>query len=576
MKALFPFLRLWHQQFWRLGLGVVLALLTLLASISLLTLSGWFLAASSLAGVAGLTTFNYMLPAAGVRGAAILRTASRYFERLVSHDATFRVLRHLRVHTFSALLPLAPAGLMKFRQGDLLNRFVADVDTLDHLYLRLISPVVSALIVTLMVTIGMSFLDISLALLLGGIMLCTLCLLPPLFYLAGRSTGRTLSEQQGLWRQQLTRWLQAQAELQVFGMALCWRQQLDTTEKVWQQAQRQQAALAAFSQALLTIITGASVTLMLWLASAGIGDIDHPGALLALVLFCTLAVFEALGPVGGAFLHLSQVITAAQRITQIIEQKPQVIFSAASITTQPDASITFNRVTFAYPDSVQPALNEVDLTISRGEKVALLGHTGCGKSTLLNLLTRAWDPQQGTVILGGLPLTQWSEAGLREQITVVSQRVHLFNQTLRQNLLIAAAGASDEQLITALQQTGLQKLLADPQGLDAWLGEGGRDLSGGERRRLGIARALLHDGPIWLLDEPTEGLDAETEQQILTLLQHLSRDKTLVMVTHRLQGLQNMDRLYLMEEGKIVEQGTHSELISKASRYRSFYSPFTL
>ena len=155
MRALLPYLALYKRHKWMLSLGIVLAIVTLLASIGLLTLSGWFLSASAVAGVAGLYSFNYMLPAAGVRGAAITRTAGRYFERLVSHDATFRVLQHLRIYTFSKLLPLSPAGLARYRQGELLNRVVADVDTLDHLYLRVISPLVGAFVVIMVVTIGL-------------------------------------------------------------------------------------------------------------------------------------------------------------------------------------------------------------------------------------------------------------------------------------------------------------------------------------------------------------------------------------------------------------------------------------
>lgn len=173
MRALLPYLALYKRHKWLLSLGVILAIVTLLASIGLLTLSGWFLSASAVVGFAGAYSFNYMLPAAGVRGAAIIRTAGRYFERLVSHDATFRVLQHLRVFTFSKLLPLSPAGLARFRQGELLNRMVADVDTLDHLYLRVISPLIGALVVILVVTVGLSILDVSLALTLGGIMLAS-------------------------------------------------------------------------------------------------------------------------------------------------------------------------------------------------------------------------------------------------------------------------------------------------------------------------------------------------------------------------------------------------------------------
>ncbi|SUH20430.1 transport ATP-binding protein CydC [Salmonella enterica subsp. enterica] len=186
MRALLPYLTLYKRHKWMLTLGIALAILTLLASIGLLTLSGWFLSASAIAGFAGIYSFNYMLPAAGVRGAAITRTAGRYFERLVSHDATFRVLQHLRIYTFSKLLPLSPASLARYQQGELLNRIVADVDTLDHLYLRVISPLVGAFVVIMIVTLGLSVLDVTLAITLGGIMLLTLFIMPPVFYRAGK------------------------------------------------------------------------------------------------------------------------------------------------------------------------------------------------------------------------------------------------------------------------------------------------------------------------------------------------------------------------------------------------------
>jgi ATP-binding cassette subfamily C protein CydC len=575
MTILRPFLRLYRRHFWRLTLGILLAIVTLLASTGLLTLSGWFLAAASLAGGAGLYSFNYMLPAAGVRGAAIIRTVARYFERLVSHDGTFRVLQHLRVFTFSRLLPLSPAGIAHFRQGDLLNRFVADVDTLDHLYLRIISPFIGALVVIIVVTLGLCWLDIPLALTLGTIMLLTLLLLPPLFYHIGRPAGETMTFQRARYRQQLTRWLQAQAELSLYGSVENSRQQLDETEASWQQAQRRQASLTGLSQSLLLLISGATVTLILWLSAGGVGVWQPPGALLALFVFCALAAFEALAPVGSAFLHLGQVFASAARIQQVLAQRPAVRFSQNNQTASAGA-LLLNNVTFSYPNALGPALQHLSLRVQPGESVALLGPTGCGKSTLLQLLTRAWDPQEGEIRIADIALTEWSEPALRAVIGVVSQRVHLFNQTLRDNLLLAATESSDEALIDVLKQVGLEKLLADDQGLNAWLGEGGRQLSGGELRRLAIARALLHNSPIMLLDEPTEGLDAETEQQILALLARVTADKTTIMVTHRLQGLDNFDRICVMDRGEIVEQGKHDELMAKRGRYWHFQQRFTL
>lgn len=569
MRALLPYLALYMRHKWMLTLGVVLAIVTLLASIGLLTLSGWFLSASAVAGFAGLYSFNYMLPAAGVRGTAITRTAGRYFERLVSHDATFRVLQHLRVTTFSKLLPLSPAGLARYRQGELLNRVVADVDTLDHLYLRVISPLVGALVVIVVVTLGLCLLDVHIALMLGGIMLATLFILPPLFYRAGKPTGEKLTRLRGEYRQQLTGWLQGQAELTIFGASRRYRAQMENTELNWHEAQRKQSELTALSQALMLLIGGGAVMAMLWMASGGVGDNAQPGPLIALFVFCALAAFEALAPVTGAFQHLGQVVASALRITQITGQQPEVQFSTTASAVPEQLALRLSDVSFAYEGQAQPALDHINLTIPAGAHVAVLGRTGCGKSTLLQLLTRAWDPAQGQILFNDMPLVQISETALRKTISVVPQRVHLFSATLRDNLLLAAPGAADEVLRGMLEKVGLQKLLED-EGLNSWLGEGGRQLSGGELRRLAIARALLHDAPLMLLDEPTEGLDATTERQILDLLKKEMQDKTVLMVTHRLRGLADFDQIIVMDNGQIIEQGNHAELLAKQGRYYHF------
>lgn len=569
MRALLPYLALYKRHIWLLMLGVVLAIVTLLASIGLLTLSGWFLSASAVVGVAGIYSFNYMLPAAGVRGAAIIRTAGRYFERLVSHDATFRVLQHLRVFTFSKLLPLSPAGLARFRQGELLNRIVADVDTLDHLYLRVISPLVGALVVILVVTAGLSILDVTLALTLGGIMLLTVLILPPLFYRAGKPAGECITQMRGQYRQQLTAWLQGQAELMLFNASDRYREQLEKTEQRWQDGQRRQAELTALSQALMLLIGGVAVIAMLWLTSAGVGGNSQPGALIALFVFCALAAFEALAPVTGAFQHLGQVIASARRITQITEQPPEVSFAQSADQTFSRVALTLNQVTFSYPQQTTAALENISLQVSAGDHIAILGRTGCGKSTLLQLLTRAWDPAQGEILLNDQPLAQLNETTLRRAMSVVPQRVHLFSATLRDNLLLAAPQASDAHLVNILERVGLGKLL-DDSGLNSWLGEGGRQLSGGELRRLAIARALLHDAPLMLLDEPTEGLDATTESQILDLLAEVMKEKTVLMVTHRLRGLARFNQIIIMDNGKIIEQGSHAELLAQQGRYYQF------
>ncbi|MEQ1976174.1 cysteine/glutathione ABC transporter ATP-binding protein/permease CydC [Xenorhabdus sp. SGI240] len=571
MRVLLPFLALYRRHWFLISLGMLLAIVTLLASIGLLTLSGWFLAGTALAGFAGLYTFNYMLPAAGVRGAAIFRTAGRYGERLVSHDVTFRVLAHLRVFAFQKILPLSPGGIARFRQGELLNRLVADVETLDHLYLRVISPVLAAFIVILVLTFGLSFLDFTLAYTIGGIMLGLLLVLPYVFYHAGKPYGRNMTQQRGQYRTLLTSALQGQAELSVFGALKRFRQSMTEIENDWLKSQQKQAGLTGLSQAIMIFSTGMTVTLILWLAAAGVGENSQTGALIALFTFCTLAAFEALGPVTVAFQHMGQVIASATRVSQLMNQKPEVTFPSHGPQANSDLSLEIKNVDFTYPGQPQSVLKNISLSLTSGEHLALLGKTGCGKSTLLQLLTRAWDVNSGEIQLNLHPIAHYDESTLRSMMSIVPQRIHVFSHTLRENLLLAKPGADDAELTTVLQQVGLGYLLDTDKKLNCWMGEGGRQLSGGEQRRLGIARALLHNAPLMLLDEPTEGLDADTEQQILALLHRSCQHKTLIIVTHRLTGLQFMDRICVMDEGRIIEQGKHNALLAQQGRYYQFY-----
>ncbi|WP_272576651.1 heme ABC transporter ATP-binding protein/permease CydC [Providencia sp. PROV274] len=570
MKILLPFLALYRRHWFLITLGIILAIVTLLASIGLLTLSGWFLAGTAIAGFPGLYYFNYMLPAAGVRGAAIFRTAGRYGERLVSHDATFKVLAHLRVFAFSKVLPLSPGGISRFRQGELLNRLVADVETLDHLYLRVLSPIITAFFVTFVLIFGLSYLDPRLAWTLGGIMLFLLFTMPFIFYRAGKPIGRELTELRGSYRTILTSALQGQAELTLFGATDRFRQNLLNIENKWQIRQQQQAALTGLSQAIILFASGVTATLLLWMAADHVGGDTKPGALIALFVFCALAAFEALGPVAVAFQHMGQVIASATRVSQLMTAKPEVTFPSESPSIATLESLTVDNISFTYPEQPFAVLHNVSLTLNKGQHLALLGKTGCGKSTLLQLLTRAWDVDSGTIYLNGTPINEFSEKSLRNMMSVVPQRVHVFSDTLRNNLLLANEQATDIELNEVLQQVGLGNLLENELKLNAWMGEGGRQLSGGEQRRLGLARALLHNTPLILMDEPTEGLDAHTEQQILALLKEKCADKTLIVITHRMQGLEEMDNICVMDNGKIIEQGTHQALLGMQGQYYQF------
>ncbi|MFS1949836.1 heme ABC transporter ATP-binding protein/permease CydC [Vibrio lentus] len=566
MRDLLPYLKLYKKHWFGLSLGMLLAFATLSASIGLLTLSGWFISASAVAGLTiARETFNYMLPGGGVRGLAMSRTAGRWGERVVSHNATFKLLTDLRIFFFKKLAPLIPGRISNLRDADLLNRLVADVDAMDHVYLRLVSPVTVGVFGIFFLTLFLMWFDSSLGLILGSILLIMLLVWPILFYKLGKRNGGELTQNKADLRVTTLDWIEGYSELTLFGAEERYRNAILETQQKLMANQFVNANLTGMASAALMLFNGLTLVLMLWLAADGVGG-NAPDPLIALMAFATMASFELLMPIAGAFQHLGQTLSSARRLNEVILSEPEVQFAEEKLDINKPLDITFSNVTFNYPDSERSVLNAVDLTIPATHKVAIVGQTGSGKSTLIQLLTRYWDPKKGYISIAGIELTQWNESQLRESISVVSQRVDILNGTLRDNLLIARPEATDDHLANILRDVGLEKLLEN-NALDSWLGDGGRQLSGGEKRRIGIARAILHDAPILLLDEPTEGLDKQTEHSIMTLFEKHFEGKTVIFITHRLIGLESMDSIVLIEQGEIVEHGSHEKLLNEAGRY---------
>ncbi|MCE7640087.1 cysteine/glutathione ABC transporter ATP-binding protein/permease CydC [Vibrio fluvialis] len=566
MRDLLPYLKLYKKHWFGLTLGMLLAFVTLCASIGLLTLSGWFLSA---AAVAGLTiareTFNYMLPGAFVRGFAMGRTAGRWGERVVSHNATFKLLTDLRIFFFEKLAPMIPGRVSNLRDADLLNRLVADIDAMDHVYLRLISPVTVGVLGIAALTALLCWFDMALGLTLGSVLLVLLLVWPVMFYKLGKRNGAELTQHKAEMRVATLDWLQGYSELTIFGAESRYRDAIYAAQEKLLANQKVNASFTGLASALLLLANGWTLVLMLWLAADGVNG-QAPDPMIALVVFATMASVELLMPIAGAFQHLGQTLTSARRLNEIILSEPDVKFPSEETRHSGQFDITFENLTFNYSGGEQPALKDVSLTIPAGNKVAIVGQTGSGKSTLIQLLCRYWDAQQGDIRIAGTRLQEWKESDLRAALSVVSQRVDILNGSLRDNLIMAKPTANDSELSAMLERVGLGKLLEAP-GLDAWLGDGGRQLSGGEKRRIGIARALLHDGPILLLDEPTEGLDKQTEQQIMALFQSHFENKTVIFITHRLVELETMDAVCLIEQGEIVEHGSHQALLAQQGRY---------
>ena len=588
MRALLPFIKLFKHQWLMMLLGLFLSITTLIASIGLLSLSGWFLSASAVAGLTlvGTQTFNYFTPAGGVRFLSIMRTASRYGERLATHEATFKLLTRLRVWAWRKVLPLSARNMQGLRRGELLNRLVADIDTLDHLYLRLLTPMLSALLMLAGLYLFVAWIDAKLALMLCTGLLLVWLLLPWVFYFLGRKPGVKQLESKRLLRVEILEFVQGLAEISLFGADQRFRKQLAQSEADLIDSQAAMANIMAFNQAALILCHGVIVVLVLYVAASGIGEHQPPGPMLAMIVFMALACIEMLMPVTGAFQHLSSCVNAAKRVNELVEQRPDIVFNNQNKAAVKQGALQLKDILFSYEAGGDEILKGINLSIQAGEKVALLGQTGCGKSSLLSLITREWEANSGSLLLDGIEIEQYSQQALSDGLSIVSQRIYLFSGTLRDNLTMAqpditeyasyaeqkaAQERNDKRLIKVLKKVGLSALTQGENPLNTWIGEGGRQLSGGEKRRIGVARVLLRDAPLLLLDEPTEGLDKRTEREILSLLFEFAKDKTLLMISHRLTAMEKMDKIHLMEDGVLRVSGHHADLLAKDNYYASLH-----
>lgn len=553
-------------------LGTLLGFITFAAAVGLFSLSGWFITATAAAGLTltNAQLFNFFYPSIGVRLFAIIRTVCRYGERITSHDATFRILESLRSWFYKTLEPLAPGCLMPYRSGDILNRIVEDIEALDNLYLRVLSPSVTALLMSLVVTVFLWLFNPLVALTTLVFLLLAGVGIPGMATKHGTKVGRELARKSTDLRIQIVESLQGITELQVFGAheRLLNRVQQDSRELISNQFKM--SHIKGIATGLNIFLAGMATAAVIYIGVGLVGRDQMDGAILALLGLAVLASFEAVWPLPTAYQYLGRTRKAARRLKEIIDTKPAVIFTDHRAGAPATYDLKFDRVSFRYSPDVPWAITGMDFKIPQGQRLAVLGQTGSGKSTLVNLLVRFWEPTGGRILIGNKDIRSLSESGLRQCMAVVSQQAHMFNMSLRENLLLARPDADDADLYAALETAQLSDFVSGlPEGLNTWIGESGKKLSAGQARRLAVARLILKNAPLWVLDEPTEGLDIITEQKMMNALLERMVGHTVLLVTHRLANLKGMDHIIVLENGSIIEQGSHFDLLRRNSRYAS-------
>ncbi len=559
--------------YWRwMGLGVLVSLVVVLANMALLGVAGWFLAAMAAAGAAG-GIMNYLLPAAAIRAFAILRTGGRYLERVVTHEATLRFLSGLRVWFYEHIEPLAPAGLQGYQSGDLLSRIGADIDSLNNLYLRTLVPMAVAVISALLAFAFLTRYSLALAAVNLAFLVLVGAAIPIAAHRLGARPGARLVEASSRLRLAVIDGVQGMGELAAFGAARTHLEETDLLSHELTADQERMSRIAGSVSAASGLMTNLSV----WLATLlGVVLAHHRQVAtvdLPMLILVVMGSFEGVALLPQAYQYLGHTLAAARRIFAVIDTPPPVADPPDASPRPRDSGLEFRGVGLRYAPSGPWALADIDLDLPHSRRVAIVGPSGAGKSSLISLLVRFREYETGDIRLGGYSLRSFRGEDLRRMISVVPQRPHLFNATVRENLLLAAPGADQARIEAAAKAAQIHEdLAALPEGYDSFVGEAGLKLSGGQVRRLAIARALLKDAPILILDEPTEGLDAATEQALMDGLLAVTSNRTLLLITHRLSALERMDEVAVMEEGRIIERGSHADLMNGTTRYRQMHA----
>ena len=548
MTAFWFFRPLFQSHAVRLAWTLLLSLITLGAGIALLSVSGWFLTAAALT-TAG-ASFNLFGPSSLIRGLSFIRILSRYGERVFGHDATLRLLADLRGWLFASLFPRVPLAGCSLRHGDLVSRLTADVDALDTVFLVAIGPMLAALLLgSAMATALWVFIPaagLSYAALVGLAVLGV----PTVLILASRRMGTELVEASAGARIAVLDGIDGHADLIAFGETGTARASFAASAARLATARRRLGMAGTLAAAVTQALAGAAMISVLWFGIAAVhaGTIDGP--VLAGLLLGTIASFEATGAVVRGVARLGVSAAAAERLKAISTSKPMVSDPVAP-KPLPNGDVRFESVIFGH-DPQRPVLRGLDLHMKQGSRVAIIGPSGSGKSTVLALLLRLYDPQAGTISIGGADIRTVAQGDLHKKVSLLSQDSPVVLGTIRENLLIGRADASDAALWHALASARLADFVRGlPEGLSAFVGETGRTLSVGQARRLCLARTLLSQADILAFDEPTSGLDREAELAFLADLNTATAGRTVILATHAALPLGAADHIFRMVDGRL-------------------------
>lgn len=545
--------------------ALLLAAGTILAGMGLMSTSGYLI---SRAAERPLIVDLFMVTAA-VRFFGISRAVVRYFERVVSHDLTFKILLSMRSQLYRQIDAFSQKWFMNQRPGELLSGVTSDIETLQNVYLRIISPVIVAVTISLSTVLALTYFDVRLAIYVLFFFLANGLAVPYLALQLARGRGKKDAENRTNLKVFLVDQLQGLQDLIWMGQKRNTRKKFDEMQRNLDGVQKKNAGTSGLVEGLTSLASNLAMytTLVLSIPLVISGEIK--GVLLAAITLGVLSSFEALQGLANAFIQYENSQEAAKRLFSIAGSEKNQPRPAELITLATGAipDIFFQNVSFSY-DGNRDVLEDITFSLPAGSKTAIVGPTGCGKSTLIHLLLGFWSPDQGKITANSHDIKQLDMERYRSLFGVVSQDTYIFNRSLRENLLLANPSASEPELKESLISVSLKHLASH---LDMEPGTQGMRFSGGERQLLAMARALLTNSNFWIFDEPTAHMDANTERKLLNNLWKNLRNRTLLLVTHRLIDMDKMDHIIVMQRGVVAEQGTHQGLLKKNQLYAKMH-----
>jgi len=551
----------------RFSASIAAGVASVVSSMGLLTVSAYLISRAALHP----PLLDLAVAIVGVRFFGISRAVFRYLERLSSHDLSLRLLADLRTRVAKAIYRLGPAGVASFRAGDLVGRVLGDVDEIQHVFVRVVAPpVIAAVILVVTAILAVVWLPASALTILGPLLVAAL-VVPWFTRRAGDAAGRTIAADRGRMIGQTVEIIEGAPVIVALGAEDELLAIADEAAQRVADAERRAAWMHGFGDAAILALIGVALIGTLWVSAGAVRSGTLDGVMVAVLAMLAITPFESVVTLPSAFERLGRSLGAADRLFEVIDGESPTVPPQHPVPIPADRTLTVDRatVTTANGDHI---LGPVDLVVPPGARIGVVGETGAGKTTLAHVLCRFLDPTGGTVTVGGVDVRDVTSEAMRTLVGYEDDRSFLFRGTIVGNVRIGDQDASDEEVRSVLDRVQLGAWIDSlPDGLQTDVGEGGEAVSGGQRRRIALARALLADFPVLILDEPISGLDPANAEAVMDDLLDATSGRSLVLISHRPIGLDRMDEIIVMESGHIVARGSHDELLETSHRYRNMW-----